>query len=144
MELIYKILKIIDWIKVKIRIEISNTSLFPYKKEIWWACLGQNIGVEMNGKHENFERPVLVIHVFNTYSLLVAPITSTENKHIYCIPMVNPSEELNTIVISQIRTISTKRLLRKAGVVDDKTFTTTIQAITSLIIKSDRSFQNPA
>jgi hypothetical protein len=28
------------------------------EKEIWWACLGANIGFEQNGKNENFERPI--------------------------------------------------------------------------------------
>ena len=36
-----------------------------HEREVWWSALGVNIGVEIDGKHENFERPVLVVRKFN-------------------------------------------------------------------------------
>jgi hypothetical protein len=29
--------------------------------EIWWVEVGVNLGFEIDGKHENFERPVLIL-----------------------------------------------------------------------------------
>ena len=28
--------------------------------EVWWVAVGENVGVEINGKSEYFSRPVLV------------------------------------------------------------------------------------
>ena len=36
--------------------KVVNRELFFYAREIWWCSAGLNIGVEVNGKHENFER----------------------------------------------------------------------------------------
>lgn len=29
--------------------------------EIWWCVIGENIGIEINGKQKKFSRPVLVL-----------------------------------------------------------------------------------
>lgn len=116
---ISNIFKILDWTKVKMSIFTLDSTLFPYKKEIWWASMGYNIGVEMNGKNDKFERPIVVIKVFNTHSLLVAPITTNSKDHKYSISFVNASGEVNFVNISHIRSISSKRLLRKVGSMSD-------------------------
>ena len=38
-----------------------NRDLFFYAREIWWCSAGLNIGVEADGKNENYERPFLII-----------------------------------------------------------------------------------
>lgn len=129
MEKIPEILKIIDWTRIKARLQISEPSLFPYKKEIWWASLGQNIGVETNGKNNKFERPVLVIKVFNVHSLLIAPITSNLNERKFTVSFANHVGEIYLIKISQLRTISTKRLLRKISEISDLDFENVIKFI---------------
>lgn len=35
------------------------------ERDVWWVCLGHNIGFEEDGKGQNFSRPVLVIKGFN-------------------------------------------------------------------------------
>ena len=110
------ILKIfVDWTKIKIRVHISEREIYPKVREIWWASLGQNIGVEVNGKNENFERPVLIIKVFNNLGVLIAPISSKIKEGKYFIRFVHENEEENIINMSQIRSVSTKRLVRKVG-----------------------------
>ena len=110
------ILKIfVAWTKIKVMVHLSERKIYPKIKEIWWASLGQNIGVEINGKNENFERPVAVIKVFNRFGVLAAPISSTVKDDKYCVRFINNEGEEKIINISQIRSISTKRLLRKMG-----------------------------
>ncbi len=140
MDIISKILKIIDWSRIKVRIQLSNNTLFPYRKEIWWANLGENIGVEMNGKNDQFERPVLVIYVFNIHSLLIAPITSNTEDRRYNVIFTNLDGELNSINISQLRTISTKRLFRKVTILEDHIFENVITLISETIIKTKTPF----
>lgn len=86
------------------------SKLFFRQREIWWCALGLNIDVEMDGKHEQFERPVLIIKKINTLSVLIAPLTSVYRDHFYLYPL---STIASSVSISQVRTISIKRLLRK-------------------------------
>lgn len=53
--------KFLEWIGIKEK--IHNTSRGPrlYKEgDIWWCAVGENIGIEINGKGKMFSRPVLV------------------------------------------------------------------------------------
>ncbi|MBU6427050.1 type II toxin-antitoxin system PemK/MazF family toxin [Patescibacteria group bacterium] len=92
----------------------------PYfrEQEIWWIAFGTNIGVEIDGKHELFERPGIIFKKLNREYALVIPITRTENK----IPKIHVPiscagiKKGSVATISQIRSMSSKRLLRKAGV----------------------------
>lgn len=45
---------------------VVNKNLFFYAREIWWCSTGLNVGVESNGKHDNFERPMLIVKKFNS------------------------------------------------------------------------------
>ena len=104
-----------NWNKLKIQIHKSERFIYPKPREIWWVSLGQNIGVEINGKNTKFERPVVIIKVFNQHSILVAPISSKMGIGKYLQNFINHRNIPNVINFSQIRSLSTKRLIRKAG-----------------------------
>jgi mRNA interferase MazF len=111
-----------SWSELKPVIHISENNAYPKAREIWWVSLGQNIGVEMNGKNNNFERPVVIIKVFNTKSSLTAPISSKVRVDQYLVPFVNSFGENNVVNLSQLKTISSKRLLRIVGEMDPERF----------------------
>ena len=67
-----------SWNKIKQKLDKQNVHVFAHPREIWWSSIGINIGAEINGKHENFERTVIVMKVYNTETLLVLPITTKE------------------------------------------------------------------
>jgi mRNA interferase MazF len=102
---------------------INGTDHHPYfsEREIWWCALGVNIGVEVDGKNGKFERPVLILKYLNKDMALVVPRT-TKNKadknHIQ-IQTVNITSYAK---ISQIKVISTKRLLRKISTLPEDEF----------------------
>jgi mRNA interferase MazF len=112
----------IEWTLLKVRIHLSDRKFFPRKREIWWISLGKNVGVEANGKNEKFERPVLIIKVFNEHSSLVAPISSTIKPVHYLFQFINVSGVPNSINLSQMRMVSSKRFIRKIGEMDLETF----------------------
>jgi mRNA interferase MazF len=82
------------------------------KGEVWWCALGANVGVEADGKHDNFERPVLVLRKFNRDAVLVVPLTSRPKQNPYH-AMFHHEGETFSAVVSQIRLVSTRRLLRR-------------------------------
>ena len=95
--------------------------------------MGQNIGVEINGKSNKFERPVLIVRVFNNDFVLVVAVSSREKEGPYYCSFVNPSGERNVIVLSQIRSISTKRLVRKVGEMGKADFSNIIDRLKRML-----------
>jgi mRNA interferase MazF len=98
------------WNEKKKEVNSIEDSPFFYEGEIWWCSLGVNIDVEIDGKNTYFERPVLIIKKVNLQSALVIPITKTykDSTYVYHIKTIS-----SNVVISQMRSISNKRLLRK-------------------------------
>lgn len=68
------------WNEEKKRLHSDSRLVYAYPREIWWCALGVNIGAEIDGKNENFERPVLVMRIYNKDTLFVLPITTREKK----------------------------------------------------------------
>ncbi len=112
------------WNKFKILLEKNKQTPFAYPGEIWWCALGLNLGAEIDGKIENFERAVLVLHVYNKETFLALPITSKrkDDQFHVCISMKSSDlvvvdylelDKLLWIKLTQSRLISHKRLLRK-------------------------------
>jgi len=114
--------RFIEWTKLKARIHFTQRQVFPREREIWWVSLGQNIGVEINGKHENFERPVLVIKRYSLDAFLVGPLSSQSRDNKYCFAIKNKDVCRGDLNFSQVRSISVKRFIRKLGKVDIITF----------------------
>lgn len=100
------------WNMVKQYIEKQNENIYSNMGEIWWCNLGINIGSESCGKNHFFERPVLIIKVFNVNLILVAPLT-TKDKNIENHIELNINDRKSFIMIEQIKVISSKRLSRK-------------------------------
>lgn len=113
-----------SWIKFKEILDILNIKLPFYEKEIWWISFGINIGIEINGKGEYFERPAIIIKKFNISHLWVLPISRVDNpRNGIHISIKHNLLELNSvIVLSQLQTISNERLLRYIGRVSDEEF----------------------
>ena len=124
----------IDWTKKKIRHHIKEEKdLYFREKEVWQAALGKNFGYEVDGKHELFERPVLILKKYSKDMCFVLPLTTQiKNPKPWYQVIVKIEEEINAVNISQGRVISSKRLLRKIIVLD----TADYNAVINSFIKS--------
>jgi mRNA interferase MazF len=105
-----------DWARLKLDIQINRNphSVYFKDRQIWWVNLGQNIGSEQNGKHKNFERPVLVFKKFNPQTFLAIPLSSQIKHGPYSVVFERNGIKY-TANLSQIRVLSSKRLLRLVG-----------------------------
>ena len=104
------------------------------EKEIWWASLGVNIGREIDGKHHNYERPVLIIKKLSTDTLWAIPLTSTNKEGSYFYGLVI-KDMLRTLSLLQLRMISSNRLLRKIEKISDAEFFSICRKTRSIIPK---------
>ena len=53
------------WSKLKITLDCEHNAPVFNEREVWWCCIGVNIGDESNGKNRLHNRPVLVLRKFN-------------------------------------------------------------------------------
>ncbi len=109
-----------------------NKDLFFHAREIWWCSAGLNIGVEIDGKNDNFERPMLIVKKFNSDMVWVVPLTKKERANPYYLKLRNSSVE-SSLILSQIKTISTKRLLRKIGSISEDEFSSVVSRLSDLL-----------
>lgn len=125
------------WNSQKKNLGDSGKKAYAHPREVWWCALGVNVGAEVDGKNENFERPVLVMRVYNKETMLVLPITSKEKldnfHHKIQIQAKNnkTGEEYAKSVwikLTQARVISNSRLLRKVDVVHQEEFDKVVEA----------------
>jgi mRNA-degrading endonuclease toxin of MazEF toxin-antitoxin module len=77
--------------------------------------------LEPDGKNGKFERPVLVLKYINKDMVLIAPLTTkglSDKNHV----KIDINGTVSLVKISQIRVVSSKRLLRKISTLSDKQF----------------------
>lgn len=110
------------WSKLKRKIQDIKTIPAGYKeREIWWVALGHNVGVEEDGKGDNFNRPVLIMKGFSRYQFWGVPLSTTDKRGIYYHPIV-VNGKVSTVLLSQLRVLDTRRLISKYGMLNHKDF----------------------
>ena len=98
-----------SWNKTKKILEYGKSSIF-HESEIWWASIGINVGAEEDGKNMFFERPIFILKKYSKDIFLGIPMTSKykNNKYHHRIS----EAESSTLLLSQIKLMSAKRLKR--------------------------------
>jgi mRNA-degrading endonuclease toxin of MazEF toxin-antitoxin module len=101
-------------------------------REVWWCSLGLNVGTEQDGKHTDFERPVLILRKFNRDSVLIAPITSQLKRTSYHVRFTHDGIEY-AVIISQVRLLTTRRLRRRIFRMPEDMFGEVLSALQQMI-----------
>lgn len=110
---------------------VLDERFYVYSREVWWCSLGVNIGSEVDGKNESFERPILVVRVLSNDGFLGVPLTSREKNHPYAVT-VHYETGVSFANISQLRLMSKKRMIRKIGMIDKKDFQMVLDRLKNL------------
>ena len=116
------------WNNLKKDINQRDIKIYCNTREIWWCSLGLNIGSEEDGKNELFERPVLIEKVFSTTMCRVLPLTSKSRNDANHVPITYLERE-GSVILSQLKTISTKRLSRKLCRLEKEQFERVMEAL---------------
>lgn len=110
------------WNTKKKRVHDRTHRPFYHERELWWCALGVNVGFEQDGTGEEYYRPVLVLKGLSAETCFVIPLTTSSHKHILR-PSIGIVEGKDAhALLSQIRVVDTKRLIRKIGYLDKKIF----------------------
>jgi mRNA interferase MazF len=122
MQIAQEIIRIFtDWVKIKIRLHILPKGPYFKEGEIWWASVGQNVGVESNGKNKGFERPVLILKKFNKDMFLAIPVSTKIKEDQYKVIFMNNNKKYSAN-LSQMRVLDSKRLLRMVAKISGSDF----------------------
>jgi mRNA interferase MazF len=102
-----------NWNEKKQEIQELEPPKF-HQRDIWWCSIGVNIGNEVDGKNEEFKRPVLIIRKYNNFQALVIPLSTQikENRLRYLFEFAGRKQNA---LLSQSRVIDTRRLTVRMG-----------------------------
>lgn len=116
------------WHRIKAQLDNKKEFSTFSEREVWWCSIGINVGVETDGKNVYSERPILIIRKFNNEMFWALPLTSKVKRgRFYFAVKIN--ERIETVILSQIKTLSSKRLQRHIGKIDTETFKKIKQAV---------------
>ena len=126
-----------DWMIVKDDIQY-NKHLHNFKEwEIWWCSIGENVGVEINGKGSHFMRPVVIYKKFNRLFFTAIPLTTKDHTKEfpdwYVRFTFKGKDEF--AAVHQITSSSAYRLYRRLGEIDDSDKSRIIRAHNKLYKK---------
>lgn len=122
------------WIILKEKLHKTRQPRTVSEGDIWWCAVGENVGVEINGKGHLFARPVLVLVKFGKYSFMGIPLTSKKHEGSWYVSF-NFKEKQETAVLAQIETVSVARLYRKMGTVPDTDLDAVRNGLVSLVLR---------
>lgn len=125
------------WHTLKERIHEQNKKPLFRERELWWCSIGANVGVEADGKNELFEKPILIWRKFNKEMFFAFPITSKEKIGKLFYFHISFQGKILTAVLSQLRVLSSKRLIRRLGKLSDAQFKKLSDAVLKFIKETD-------
>ncbi|MCE3233454.1 MAG: hypothetical protein K0R98_1711 [Rickettsiaceae bacterium] len=109
----------------------------PFKeREVWWCRLGVNVGDEEDGKGQFFLRPVLIIRKFNSRLFIGLPFSTAIKEHNYFYYKFEFKGREQSVILSQIRLLDSKRLWNKMGSVGKEEFNNIKEKAKELIFQN--------
>ncbi len=112
------------WSKIKTNLENVDLSKIEFSEtEIWWTSIGINIGDEEDGKNEKYERPVLVLKKFSNKLFIGVPLSTKVKQGKFYVNFKTSAFEYS-VLLSQAKVMSSKRLIRKINKLSRGRFST--------------------
>ena len=112
------------WHKIKSLINKNNRKFYFREREVWLCSLGFNIGFEQDGKGDDFIRPVLIVKQYNLDIFWALPLTGKDKseKLSKYYQKIKFDSVVSSVILSQLRLLDKKRLIRKMGVISETEF----------------------
>ena len=102
------------WMNIKGRIHKGGAVTKFSEGQIWWAALGKNVGVEINGKGKDYSRPVVIFRKLSHLCFYAIPLTSQPHSGSWYVEF-NFRGKQEYAVLSQMRMMSVSRLYNRMG-----------------------------
>jgi mRNA interferase MazF len=105
-----------------VKANLNNTPKRPtfHEGDVFWVCIGENVGFEQDSKGNLFARPVVVIAKYNKELFLGVPLTSKskDGRYYYQFDLRGKT---SSAILSQVRAIDSARISgRRIGIISHK------------------------
>ena len=111
--------RFLEWFSLKEKLHSAESKPPLFKEgEIWWCALGENVGIEVNGKGKPFSRPVYVYKKLSANGFLGIPL-STSDKVGTWYAEINFQGKKAVANLAQCRVLSHLRMYEKMGALDE-------------------------
>lgn len=120
------------WNKRKKDIDGGLHCPFYHEREVWWCDIGINIGSEQDGDTESHRRPVVIVRSLGKDICSVVPLTSSPRQHPLRFSLGVVADKNATALLAQIRTVSSRRLVRKIDTIGKDVFDSLKKAIRNM------------
>lgn len=104
----------LEWMEVKNDMHQKGAIAKFSEGQIWWAAIGKNVGVEINGKSEDYSRPVIIFKKLSRLCFWAIPLTTQPHNGTWYVEF-NFKGKQEYAVLSQMRMLSVSRLLNRMG-----------------------------
>lgn len=114
--------RFLKWICLKQRLdEATHRPPLVSDGEIWWAGIGENIGSEINGKSNQFSRPVIILKKLAHGFYFVIPTSTQIREGSWYVKFRHRALDM-VACLHQARAVDHRRLSSKLGTLDDEDF----------------------
>lgn len=121
-----------EWFFLKEKLNLNNSTPPLFKEgEVWWCGVGENVGVEVNGKNHDFSRPVVILRKLSRFGFIGIPLSTKLRTGTWYVSLKYNHEEV-VANLSQVRFFSSKRIYNKLVTLEEKDFSKLKQAFISL------------
>jgi mRNA interferase MazF len=121
------------WNRLKSTLQNAHSGPTFKEREIWWCSVGVNLGYEVDGKNQFYNRPVLILRKFNRSVFYGVPLSTQlkENNPFYF--QFHWKDKTVSALVSQMRLFDSKRLTDPMGKLSEEQFTAVKNAVKRLI-----------
>ena len=125
--------RFLAWIGVKQKLA-GRDHVPPLLREgdLWWCSVGENVGIEVNGKSGDFTRPVIIVKKFGRLGFLGVPTSTKQRTGTWYVSFSHQRIE-EIALLSQVRVFSYKRLHSKMGELDSADLRNVKEALARLL-----------
>jgi len=110
------------WSVQKKNIHNQSKIIHYHAGEIWWCYLGLNIGSEQDGTGKDYARPIVIVKDLNNRIFFGVALTGHQRSGTFYHYLGKFKNQHNTALLSQVRTLDSKRLIRKISTLDHEIF----------------------
>ena len=122
-----------EWNEKKKKAHYVNKPPIYHECEIWWVMIGENVGSEVNGKGDDFLRPVLVIRKYGNL-LFGVPLSSQVHRGMWY-DQFEYKNRTQCVLLSQAGRLSANRLRYKMGRISKIDFIRICDSLSKLFFK---------
>ena len=102
------------WMHVKSNINNSDIIRSFKEGDIRWAAVGENVGVEIDGKSRKYSRPIVIFKKHSNLFFTAIPLTSKSHNGTWYVDFIFQGKKQNAVVV-QAKAMDVSRLYQRIG-----------------------------